>query len=220
MGIGVKAPVVWKKRILIPFWILRICIMVFIIAAYSWAIKVLKDQGDGRKGLPRTHSIVLFMLMTVIVLLLDILAILLFLRDRLTPNTFLVMTSAQTGFWVGVLIMETVAVANGASALGLIFVLFCLLSFVGLLIYAIVKYRKAKREGKRGQYALAYNPSGAPITPTAGHHPPAFMNAAPYREETTYNQTTAYKPQGAEFASQVEPPAYYYQAPAKPTQMV
>lgn len=175
--------------------------------------------------------------MMIIVLLLDILAILLFLRDKLTPDTFLVMTSAQTGFWIGVFIMEIVAVAGGASAVGLVFVLFCLyalllfppealffddssFSFVGLLIYAIVKYRRAKKDGKRGQYAPTPNPAGAPFMPEAGPHPPAFMNAAPYREETTSNQNTVYNPQSVELPTQGAASTYYNQAPVKPAQMV
>lgn len=57
MGVSVKAPAIWKKRILVPFWILRIAIMLFIIAAYGWAIKVLKDEGDPQKQLPRTPQV-------------------------------------------------------------------------------------------------------------------------------------------------------------------
>lgn len=41
-----KQPVIWKKRILVPFWIIRIALMLFIIAAYAWAIKVLRDDPD------------------------------------------------------------------------------------------------------------------------------------------------------------------------------
>jgi hypothetical protein len=39
-------PVIWKKRILVPFWIIRIILMLFIIAAYAWAIKKLHDDPD------------------------------------------------------------------------------------------------------------------------------------------------------------------------------
>lgn len=66
------------------------------------------------------------MLLIVIVLLIDILAIILFLRDALKPGTFLIMNSVQTGFWAGVLIMDVVAIARGANAVGIGFSVFVL----------------------------------------------------------------------------------------------
>jgi hypothetical protein len=66
------------------------------------------------------------MLFIIAVLLVDVLAILLFLRDALHPGTFLSMNCFQTGFWVGVLIMDIVGVARGASAVGLGFTVFVL----------------------------------------------------------------------------------------------
>jgi hypothetical protein len=29
----------WKKRVLVPFWFLRICIMLFLIGIYAYAIR-------------------------------------------------------------------------------------------------------------------------------------------------------------------------------------
>lgn len=66
------------------------------------------------------------MLLIVAVLLMDVLAILLFLRDALKPGTFLILNSVQTGFWAGVLIMDFVAIARGASAIGIAFSVFVL----------------------------------------------------------------------------------------------
>jgi hypothetical protein len=119
-----KQPVLWKKRILVPFWIIRICLMIFIIAASAWALKVLKDDPD--RTAPAIGVVAVFMLLIIVVLLLDILAILLFLRDALHPGTFLIMNSIQTGFWAGVLIMDVVAIARGASAVGIGFSAFVL----------------------------------------------------------------------------------------------
>lgn len=66
------------------------------------------------------------MLFIVAVLLVDILAIVLFLRDALKPGTFLTMNCFQTGFWLGVLIMDFVAIGRGASAVGIGFSIFVL----------------------------------------------------------------------------------------------
>lgn len=66
------------------------------------------------------------MLFIVIVLLIDVLAIILFLRDALKPATFLTMNCFQTGFWGGVLILDLVAVARGASSVAIGFSVFVL----------------------------------------------------------------------------------------------
>lgn len=72
------------------------------------------------------RSVVVFMLFIVICLLIDILAIVLFMRDALKPATFLTMNCFQTGFFGGVLIMDLVAVMRGTSAAGIGFSVFVL----------------------------------------------------------------------------------------------
>jgi hypothetical protein len=67
-----------------------------------------------------------FLAFIAIVLLIDILAIVLFLRDALKPVTFLIMNCFQTGFWGGVLIMDFVAIGRGGSAVGIGFSIFVL----------------------------------------------------------------------------------------------
>jgi hypothetical protein len=41
-----QQPGLWKKRILVPFWIVRICLMVFTIAAFGYALRHLSDVSD------------------------------------------------------------------------------------------------------------------------------------------------------------------------------
>lgn len=36
----------WKKRILVPFWIVRICLMLFIIVINAYTLRTLKDIED------------------------------------------------------------------------------------------------------------------------------------------------------------------------------
>jgi hypothetical protein len=76
--------------------------------------------------LTNLRTVIVFMLFIVIVLLIDILAILLFLRDALKPGTFLTMNCFQTAFWGGVLIMDLVAIGQGANAAGIGFSVFIL----------------------------------------------------------------------------------------------
>jgi len=56
------------------------------------------------------------MLLIVIVLLMDVMAILMFLRDGLNPSKFLIMNVVQTSFWVVVLLLNAVAIAREKSS--------------------------------------------------------------------------------------------------------
>ncbi|KAH7068700.1 hypothetical protein FB567DRAFT_248635 [Paraphoma chrysanthemicola] len=213
-----QQPVLWKKRVLVPFWIVRICLMIFIIAAYAWTLRSLNDIKDVIK--PAIATIVVFMLFIVIVLLIDILAIVLFLRDALKPGTFLTMNCFQTGFWGGVLIMDLVAIGRGGSAVGIGFSVFVFVTFVGLLIYSAVGYSRAKKAAQRGQYAPAHNPA----VPAPFGHPPQYQNAPPYHQSTEYH-SQSHGP--VELQSQYLPPYqggaatdYYHQQPAKPAHIV
>jgi hypothetical protein len=70
----------------------------------------------------------------IIVVLIDALAIFLFLRDALKPGIFLIMNCFQTGFWAAVLIMDIVALARvggGAAGVGFdVFILYVQCSIV------------------------------------------------------------------------------------------
>lgn len=67
------------------------------------------------------------MLFIIIVLLLDLLAIVLFLRDALKPGPFLWMNAFQTAFWLGVLIMGLTRLGDdGGSPAGIGFSVFVL----------------------------------------------------------------------------------------------
>ncbi|USP81424.1 hypothetical protein yc1106_08698 [Curvularia clavata] len=208
----------WKKRILVPFWIVRICILLAIIAVTAITLRQLDSfnitkPGVGYDGtgththphvLTASSSVVFFMILMVIVLLIDVLNIVLFLRDALQPASFLITTSFQSGFFGGILILEIVSIGRGANPVGLIFSIIAFLSFFGLQVYAIIKYRRAKAAAQRGHYAPAHNPTTNPY-------------ATPYAGEPDHNlQSTAYH-------SQTYPPVAthgasddYYQQPMKP----
>ncbi|KAF2649841.1 hypothetical protein K491DRAFT_610012 [Lophiostoma macrostomum CBS 122681] len=212
-----KQPTVWKKRILVPFWIIRIGLMLFIIAAYAWAINVLRQ--DPEYTAPAIGVVVIFMLLIIAVLLMDILAILLFLRDGLNPKTFLILNCVQTAFWAAVLILDIVSVARGESGVGLGFTIFVLFTFVALLIYAIIGYRRQRAQARLGHYAPAHNPA-APVA--HGAHPPAYMNAAPYQQNTAYYPPTGGISQDQFHMQNTHGAAgdYYNTQPAKPAHYV
>ena len=93
-------------------------------------------------------------------------------------------------------------------------------TFVGLLIYSAVGYRRAKKAAQRGNYAPAHNPAA----PTPFGQPTVYHNAPPYQQNTAYHsQTNA----PVELQNQYLPPYqggaatdYYTQQPVKPAHMV
>jgi hypothetical protein len=67
------------------------------------------------------------MLLIVIVLLMDVMAILMFLRDGLNPSKFLIMNVVQTTLWVVVVLLNVVSIAkHGSSGSGIGFSIFVL----------------------------------------------------------------------------------------------
>ncbi|KAF1363344.1 hypothetical protein EJ07DRAFT_104652 [Lizonia empirigonia] len=211
-------PGTWKKRVLVPFWFLRICIMLFLIGVYAYALRAVNDIGEFAK--PAVASIMVFMLFIIICLLIDVLAIVLFMRDALRPGTFLTMNCFQTGFFGGVLIMDLVAVVKGTSAAGIGFSIFVFLTFVGLLIYSAIGYHRAKKQAQRGNYAAAHNPA----LPTA--YAPTYEGAPPYQQNTAYHSQTAapvelqnnhYLPPYESHSASTD---FYNQQPLKPVHMV
>ncbi|KAF2830889.1 hypothetical protein CC86DRAFT_168601 [Ophiobolus disseminans] len=212
-----QQPALWKKRVLVPFWLVRICLMIFTIAAFAYTLRHINEVQDIVK--PTVAPVIIYLLCVVIVLLVDILAIVLFLRDALKPGTFLTMNCFQTGFWGGAFIVNLAAIGRGADTVAIGFSVLVLAIFVGPLIYSIVVYRRAKQAGQRGQYVPALNPSA----PAPFGQPPPYQSASPYHQGTEYHSQSGAP---VELQSQYVPPyqgggaSGYYQQPAKPAHIV
>ncbi|KAH8725141.1 hypothetical protein GQ44DRAFT_707829 [Phaeosphaeriaceae sp. PMI808] len=213
---AVLPPVIWKKRVLVPSWIARICLMIFILVIYAISLRGINNVKDVTQ--PAVATVVIFMLFIVIVLLIDILAIVLFLRNALKPGPFLTMNCFQTSFWGGVLIIDLVSIGRTGNHVGIGFSGFVFFTFIGLLIYSFSAYNTAKRAGQLGDYAPAHNPAAPAGVPNTEYH-----NGPPY--QNTEYQSHAIAP--VELHNQYPPPyqggastEYYQQQPVKPAHMV
>lgn len=99
------------KRVLIPFWVVRILIMVIEIGIYGLAIGVLgawennksvgNYQGYNLKASVHTAIAVIavFLAIILICLLLDVVCIIKRARRTLTPRFFLIVNVVQTTWW-------------------------------------------------------------------------------------------------------------------------
>ncbi|KAK3938833.1 hypothetical protein QBC46DRAFT_291617 [Diplogelasinospora grovesii] len=151
--IGDSSP--FLKRVLIPFWVIRILTMLLNIAIYALAIAVIGAyRGDVEDNLQRTYSsnlksvgavlAVLCIIMVIILacLILDIVCIVKRSRRTLGPKFFLVVNVIQTTIWTVLFILSAIGAQTG---LGLIVGIIIYLSFIGLLIYAAVVYHQFRK---------------------------------------------------------------------------
>ncbi|KAJ4295503.1 hypothetical protein N0V90_007516 [Kalmusia sp. IMI 367209] len=212
-----KSTVDWKKRILLPIWIIRICLMLVVIIGFAIAVGLIKHIQE--QWTIKLGAAIVFLLFAIIVLLLDVLQIVMFARHNLQPNGFVIMNSVQTGFWGGVVLMDIVEVAKNRQsprALALVVVMFLL--YLALLIYAIIGSRRHRRDANRGHYAPAHNPAApaAMQTPYSGpmYHQQSTAYHSPMHNGGDLGQSQSLYPTHGEAAD------YYVDQPAKPAQMV
>ncbi|KAK1727078.1 uncharacterized protein BDZ83DRAFT_614074 [Colletotrichum acutatum] len=189
--IGDSSP--FLKRVLIPFWVIRIAIMVLEIVLYAGTIAVaasnkeaLNDYGDDNRTASWVIGVLcVIMVIILICLILDIVCIVKRSRRTLSPKFFLVSNVIQTLVWV-ILFILTIIGAGGAFTF--IIAIVVLASFVGLLIYASVIYHKFRKGTlPRGNYAPA-NPSTGYTGGYASNEPNKTYdpNAARYEMDQRY----------------------------------
>ncbi|KAM7192398.1 hypothetical protein V8F20_008858 [Naviculisporaceae sp. PSN 640] len=206
--IGDSSP--FLKRVLIPFWVIRIIIMLAELAIYGLFIgavgaysRELDEVGVDRKARGTVIGIIaVIMVLILICLILDIVCIVKRSRRTLSPRFFLIVNVLQTTLWLVFFILSAVGAQSGLSigiGVVILYVLFFFitsqpfhprtnadlstprLSFLGLLIYASVVFHQF-RTGKLGggKYEPAFNPAG-----TGGI---ANQTPQPYAPTTPYGQ--------------------------------
>ncbi|TLD05421.1 uncharacterized protein PgNI_10016 [Pyricularia grisea] len=161
-NIGEHSP--FLKRVLVPFWVIRIIIMVANIGVMALAIGAiayvnnrrdkysnelndvqreldeLKTDYDVQQALGVTIAILsVEMALVILCLIGDIVCIVKRSRRTLTPKFFLGVNVVQSLFWVVAFILSMMGARSSASiAINVI----VLLSFLGLLIYASIVFHQ------------------------------------------------------------------------------
>ncbi|EOD49358.1 putative cys met metabolism pyridoxal phosphate-dependent enzyme protein [Neofusicoccum parvum UCRNP2] len=156
----------WKKRVLVPFWVLRDLLTLVIIASYALTLAALVNNEDDldddfdQSDINAAKAIVAaFMAAFVISLLLDIFCMIKYARHSLSPGIFLIISVIQTTFWTVLLILQIIGSASLGRAYITIFGVGCFLLYLGLLIYASTVYHRARKSRSRGAYTAAANPA-------------------------------------------------------------
>ncbi|QDS71731.1 hypothetical protein FKW77_008756 [Venturia effusa] len=151
----------WLKRVLIPFWTIRIIAMaLYEVTSILLLVIITRDDSGGYIG-GRGRiigTLVVIMLFIGLCLLFDVLSMIWLCRHSLRPKTFLIFQVIETTIWLVLIVLSFVGLARaGRSRLGLSYILqiILLISFVSLLIYASVIYHRARKNARSGGYAPA-----------------------------------------------------------------
>ncbi|KAK3689445.1 hypothetical protein B0T22DRAFT_536364 [Podospora appendiculata] len=218
--IGDASP--FMKRVLVPFWVVRIIVMLFEIALYAFVIGVVASYYHDHRGLVQQYGdnasvntliavLAVIMTLVAICLILDIVCIVKRARRTLSPRFFLIVNVIQTTLWVIWFVMSMIG-ANSPLSIGVAVIIF--LSFLGLLIYSSVIFHRF-RKGKlgAGNYVQAHNPEvhglvgqpqntgyanypladPFPQAPVAAEQKPAYYDA-PVAYTHMNNNNLAYEP--------------------------
>jgi hypothetical protein len=195
--VGDSSP--FLKRVLIPFWVVRILIMLVQIGLYALVItglSVFKD--DVERLYDEYHTTLQYdavlavscviMVIILLCLILDIVCIIMRARRRLTPPFFLGVNITQSIFYVVNFALTMAGPRNGV--LSVVIGVLILLSFLGLLIYASFVYHKHRTGSLRGTYVQANNPEVHNLVADTGYPAVSNIPAPPkqkYGQDSTDN---------------------------------
>jgi len=209
--IGDSSP--FLKRVLIPFWVVRILIMLIQIALYAIVItglSVFKD--DIGRLYDEYHTSLNYdavfavscVIMAIILfcLILDIVCIVMRARRRLTPPFFLGVNITQSVFYVVNFALTMAGPRNGVTSI--VIGVLILLSFLGLLIYASVVYHQYRTGSLRGTYVQANNPEVHKLVSNTGYPPISDVPTPPPQKHHSHSYPQDY-PKTA-----TPPPSAYY----------
>ncbi|KAK4223198.1 hypothetical protein QBC38DRAFT_425866 [Podospora fimiseda] len=197
--VGDSSP--FLKRVLIPFWVIRIIIMLIQIAVYALLLIGLGTYKDDVRRLydeyhtRLNYNIIVavtgvIMGITFICLIMDIVCIIKRARRTLSPRLFLIVNVIQSAFYIVSFILAMIG--PRPNAVTIIVQVLILLSFLGLLIYASVVFHQFRKGSLRADYVPAHNPESHTLVANGN---------------TGYPQSTAYGQQ--DYPQDYPKPAYY-----------
>ncbi|KAF2234344.1 hypothetical protein EV356DRAFT_532912 [Viridothelium virens] len=199
----------WKKRFLIPFWILELFWAIIDTAATAVVLTVvdddsnqidsiLEDNGNGdvvgtyKKPLIAASAVLL--VFYAVIILLTVVEMILYCVHRLKPVLFLVFNVYKVTFWLVLLIMTIVnVVREDYDQPAAIISTIIFLCFVGPLIYGAIIYHHFRRSGPqtaglgRTYTALGRQGPGAGSEGVSRLNP---FNDSSYETRSTYSSTS------------------------------
>ncbi|KAK5173582.1 uncharacterized protein LTR77_002263 [Saxophila tyrrhenica] len=184
---------IWKKRVLIPFWVIQILIcLVFILAAALGLYVVDNVNADAAVEAALNTGAAVDLTFALLTILFDVAEMIMMCMHRLHPVTFIVFQCIKSAIWTAFLLLTIYAAAvSSTTGLTIFLVVVLFLTCMGQLIYgATIVHRHRKGTLYRGNYSLAQGggqtaytgaaPAPAPYAPQTGTyavpHPDPFRN--------------------------------------------
>jgi len=172
----------FMKRVLIPFWVVRILVMLIDVAAYAILIgvatryrsdiEIALDESNGTSFKTAIAVLSVILAIITICLILDIVCIIQRGRRALSPPFFLVVNVIQTTIWTVLFILSMI---GSRTLLTLAISVITWLSFIGLLIYASVIYHR-HRKGTLMETRIQPNVYSAQHLDPTNSYPPVMSN--------------------------------------------
>lgn len=155
----------FRKLVLVPLWLIRdlvmtinIALLALIIFAFAYAERKGKhdEMGNGWKELRKTGVTAgtviavaaVNMAIIMLCLILDLVCLVKRIRHTLTPKFFLVSNSVQTIIWT---VLFALSLVGTRTAGPIVIAVLIYLTFIGMLIYAVIVYRREKRNPAMNQ---------------------------------------------------------------------
>ncbi|KAL6693169.1 hypothetical protein J3F84DRAFT_401734 [Trichoderma pleuroticola] len=181
------------KRVLVPFWVIRVLIMVVDIAVYAFGIGIVasnKESIDQRFFTGSLAALAVIEAILVLCLLLDIICIIKRARRTLSPRFFFATNLVQTTIFV---ILFILSIIGRQTILNLILNIAIVLSFIGLLVYASVIFHKDRKGTLRGSYTPAATFAETTKLSTSTHYDSSYSGPKS-TEEKAFPSSAAYEP--------------------------
>ncbi|KAK3391406.1 hypothetical protein B0T20DRAFT_78471 [Sordaria brevicollis] len=202
--VGDSSP--FLKRVLIPFWAVRIVIMVLELGGCGLlmaAIGLKKNDLDNDFGGKAVNTLIAIvavdMALVFLCLVLDFVCIIKRSRRTLSPKFFFISNLIQTTIWVVFFIL---AMIGASSTVTIVLGIVIFLSFVGMLIYASVIFHQFRKGNLSPGGIIAGDGYVKTVNPAAG---------GPLGGGVYATGDTSYASQS--YAAQAEPSAQKYSSP-------
>ncbi|KAL6721503.1 hypothetical protein ACLMJK_000607 [Lecanora helva] len=141
----------WLKRVLIPFWVVQLGLMTFVLVLTIWLVTI--DYGSF------SIAEVLIIIFCIASIIFDLTEIILFARRKLRQLTYLIFQIIKATIWFGIFVAALArgltqqthhGVVNTTLTWGVVIDGILFFAFLGSLIYGSVIFHRHRRNKRKG----------------------------------------------------------------------
>jgi hypothetical protein len=110
---GTKTEFRWLRKVLLPFWVCRILLLVMMAVAQIASVYWISQELDIKGSV--LASLVVVVLFAVLCVSMDAVSMILLGRNALKPIAFLVIQAIETTLWTGLIVVEIINAVETSS---------------------------------------------------------------------------------------------------------